>query len=578
MTGWRYLADPGDVGVRDDWPHGGAAQQSWDPVSMPNDFNPVVSDAEYTGRVGWYKVTFPGPAVSSGRSWDVRFEEVRRVADVWLNGVHLGRNTDAYAPFSLPATSLYPDRPNTMVVRVDNRRGPGSFPEDWWNWGGIVRPVALVPVGRLKLIGIGVMPELGCRLACGDLLVEATVQNLDKMPQAPAIVVRTRSPSGVSLSFKHAVATVQPGASLRIAFKVPVHGPPELWAPGHPALYKVQLSTMGGARVEQIDSLGVGMRSIAVRHGVLYLNGSRLWLHGASIHEDMPGRGAALTDGDIYTIVAELRTVGANITRAHYLLSDRLLSALDAAGILVWSQAPVDHADPVLRTAAGRVQALSLLRATILWGRSHPSVVIDSVGNELTPTPDASPGTHAYVEQAIPLARTLDPAAVVALDTYCYPGFPAQTVNSQVDVLGISSYFGWYTGLPGHPITDFAQLAPFMQLSHARYPNQALVVAEFGAEGRYDGAATIKGTYEFQSDYVAKTFGALDQLPFMNGAIYWTLREFAVSPGWIGGAQLPPGDPPDGLHHKGLIAYDGTDKPAYAVAQQQFGQVPGYAR
>ena len=49
----------------------------------------------------------------------------------------------------------------------------------------------------------------------------------------------------------------------------------------------------------------------------------------------------------------------------------------------------------------------------------------------------------------------------------------------------------------------------------------------------------------------------------MNGAIYWTLREFAVDPGWTGGADLPPGDPPDGLHHKGLIAYDGTPKPAF---------------
>ena len=56
----------------------------------------------------------------------------------------------------------------------------------------------------------------------------------------------------------------------------------------------------------------------------------------------------------------------------------------------------------------------------------------------------------------------------------------------------------------------------------------------------------------------------------MNGAIYWTLREFAVSPGWTGGATLPAGTVPDGLHHKGLIAYDGTDKPAFAVVKQLF--------
>jgi beta-glucuronidase len=104
------------------------------------------------------------------------------------------------------------------------------------------------------------------------------------------------------------------------------------------------------------------------------------------------------------------------------------------------------------------------------------------------------------------------------------------------------------------------------------------VLAEFGAEGLFNGPATTKGTYDFQKDYLDKTIGVLNQLPFMNGAIYWTLREFAVNPGWVGGAELPPDDPPDGLHHKGLIAYDGTTKPAYETAQRLFADPPPYAR
>jgi beta-galactosidase/beta-glucuronidase len=73
----------------------------------------------------------------------------------------------------------------------------------------------------------------------------------------------------------------------------------------------VQISTRAQNRVEQRDALRVGMRTIQVRGGILYLNGRRLWLHGASIHEDVKGRGAALTDQDIGTIVAQLRSVGA---------------------------------------------------------------------------------------------------------------------------------------------------------------------------------------------------------------------------------------------------------------------------
>ena len=82
-----------------------------------------------------------------------------------------------------------------------------------------------------------------------------------------------------------------------------------------------------------------------VKHGMLYLNNRRIELAGASIHEDMPGDGAALTPADMDRIVADLKEVGANVTRAHYLLNEGLLKRLDRAGIMVWSQAPIWQRD-----------------------------------------------------------------------------------------------------------------------------------------------------------------------------------------------------------------------------------------
>ena len=69
--------------------------------------------------------------------WAVRFGSVRRVAEAWLNGEPIGRHTDPYVPFELPAAGLRPGRTNTLVVRVDNRKGPEPR-EGWWNWGGII--------------------------------------------------------------------------------------------------------------------------------------------------------------------------------------------------------------------------------------------------------------------------------------------------------------------------------------------------------------------------------------------------------------------------------------------------------
>ena len=51
-------------------------------------------------------------------------------------------------------------------------------------------------------------------------------------------------------------------------------------------------------------------------------------------------------------IVADLKELGANVTRSHYVLSERLLARLDRAGILVWNQAPIwqrDRKDNILR-------------------------------------------------------------------------------------------------------------------------------------------------------------------------------------------------------------------------------------
>jgi hypothetical protein len=574
--GWRYTADPSNSGLWQAWPQGGSAGTDWIPVSMPNDFNPAVIPSGNRGQVGWYAVSFTGPRAPRGHSWRIAFESVRRNAQVWLNGVKVGASSDPYAPFSVPAKTLVPGARNRLVVRVDNLKGPGALPEDWWNWGGIMGPVSLEPVGRVSFGAVTVTPRLRCRLRCASLAVSGMLT--DNAPRAlrPQLAVTVTAPAGATWTV-HAEQPRMPARGSRpFTVTVPIHGRPALWSPASPALYRVGVRAVVAGTTEQATSLRTGLRTVRVRRGLLYLNGRRLWLHGAAIHEDIAGHGAALTDGDIARIVSELKALGANVTRAHYLLSPRLLDALDAAGIMVWSQAPVDHADPVLRSPSGRAQALALLRSTLIGGRNHPSVIVDSVGNELTPTPDTVAGTRAYLLQAVPLVHRLAPGIPVALDTYCYTNYPAQKIYDTLDVLGISSYFGWYSGSRTHSIASFSQLRPFLELTHRRYPKLALAVSEYGAEAIDDGSAGTKGSYEFQSNYIEDTLDVLDGLPYMSGSIYWTLREFAVAPGWTGGAKLPAGAAPDGIHHKGLIAYDGAVKPAFTVTRQLFARQPPF--
>ena len=158
---------------------------------LPHDFNPTLSGASDRGGVGWYAVRFTGPAITSGRSWSLSFESVRRRATVWLNGAPLGTSSDPYTPFSLPAGSLIPGGRNLLIVRVDNVKGPDPLPEDWWNWGGILGPVTLQPVGRVSLSRARRDARSWvARYRCASLLVQGTLQNHTAAPRQPDVVMR----------------------------------------------------------------------------------------------------------------------------------------------------------------------------------------------------------------------------------------------------------------------------------------------------------------------------------------------------------------------------------------------------
>jgi beta-glucuronidase len=126
-----------------------------------------------------------------------------------------------------------------------------------------------------------------------------------------------------------------------------------------------------------------------------------------------------------------------------------------------------------------------------------------------------------------------------------------------------------------HSTSSIDSLAPFLRQTHSRYPQQGLMMTEFGAEADVSGPADEKQTYAFQTSYLERTLGIVGSLPFMNGAIYWTLREFAVKPHWDGGAHRHD-VPHTSIHHKGLISYGGVPKPAFAVAARLFANTPFY--
>ena len=561
----------------------------WQPVRVPSVFDPDARPELFGGTAKMYRLRFRAPRAKDF-SWAFRFEQSRRRTTVFLNGRRIGLSIDPYTPFEVAAKGLRPGQTNTLEVQVDSRKDP-RIPEGWWNWGGIVRPVTLVPRGRVLVNNLGLLSDVSCRgpgRACkASVLLDGMLSKLppDRTPrprrkgrQAPALQpvmrVTLRSPSGKVTTKRFTLRGSRRGERRlqKLALRVPG---PKLWSPERPALYKARVTVSYAGKTWQVANKQIGLRSVKVKRGLLYLNNRKSNVRGASMHEDMPGRGAALTGSDMDTMVRELKDVGANITRSHYVLSEALLQRLDRAGIMVWNQAPIwqrDHGANLLGFPLDRARAVSQVRRTVLAARNHPSVITHSVANELTFTPDGNLTTRLFLTTAAELARDLDPTVPISLDVKAGVGYSEQFTYQSFDMIGINQYFGWYT-----PVAEFATLEPYLREMRDNYPAHALVMTEFGAEGRPDMAerpATDKGSYDFQTSHVANTLNVVDSLPFLSGAIHWTLREFEIYPGWRGGALAGPGR--NTRHHKGVLTYDGQKKPAWNVLRDNFTRTPLY--
>ncbi len=112
---WQLAPDPKNVGVAEKWYE--APRPEAKPAKVPG----LIQDV-FPGYAGaawfWRDVVIPANPHQGGR-YLLRFWEVDYVADVWVNGTHVGRHEGAQAKFTLDITSaVKPGVTNRIAVRV----------------------------------------------------------------------------------------------------------------------------------------------------------------------------------------------------------------------------------------------------------------------------------------------------------------------------------------------------------------------------------------------------------------------------------------------------------------------------
>jgi beta-glucuronidase len=548
----------------------------WTPITVPHNWN--ATDTLFNrATVGWYRKEFRLPR-SPRRAlhfWKVRFEGSNYRTKVWLNGRHIGGFSGLF-PFEAELKGLRKRR-NTLVVKVSTLRSrtdlthwrPAQFngygTGGWWNFGGLLREVYMRRVDTVDIEDVRVLPRLPRLRGPARVEVRTTLRNFTNRERDVTLVLDVAG-QHITLSPE----TVEPLAEREVTTRFTIRRP-RLWQPGRPFLYKLAVGAVTDGRRRSAYRLNFGVRKLETRRGgIMLLNGRRLNLRGASIHEDDLEEGGALSQGTRNLLVNRLRRLGGTVTRSHYPLHPALIEALDRLGIMYWVQAPVYQLpnsyfdQPAVQKRATRATLL-----TVENNVNHPSIFTWSLANEPAGGRRegglVGPGLSTYIRDASAAVRELDDTRFIAIDRQSRVGEPLTSPAFRyLDVLGVNEYFGWYPSynpaFPREPVR-VEELSPWLDSLHAANPNLPLMITEFGAEAKGPGPVEQPGTYEFQAKFVRDHLAVHASKPYVGGSIHWALRDFRVHPRWAGGAPNGWTVPP--WNNKSLIEENDGRKPVY---------------
>jgi hypothetical protein len=572
---WQVAHDPHNRGGRRHW---GAGSFTGQTVGLPNSLNPLpVTGAagvrSFAGSVAWYRTAFT--LVRPGR-YAIRFESVNHRATVWLDGRRVVSHTGTYLPFEARFTTTA--GVHTLVVKVDWRNPAAQsregFHRTWFNFGGINRSVTIRPIGPSELLA----PRLQTRLThpggATHAHVSVYVEIHNNLGARDLQVTGTLTHADQRVRFSFPKRHLAHGASAGLHVVVNLDSP-ALWQPGRPNLYDLDLAV----ERESGYHARVGLRQLTWSAGQLYLNGHHVVLHGASLQEDVRGHGDALTGADQDSIVAALRSLGANATRAQHPLDVGLLQRLDAAGILVWEGVgPVDPPGAWSAvTPRLRRNAELRVRTTVRQDEMHPSVVAWNLANEVAG--NGHPGGEAhFIDHMARVLHRSDPGRLVAVDVWGdHPPKVTGSMYRHVDAVGVTNYEGWYSDtLDPQAVLARRIRAKLASLSKT-FAGKVLIISEFGAEANGLNSRRKPGGYSFQARLVGLHLGLYRHLPSLSGMLVWDLRDFAVAPTFAGGSirhTVPDIVLVKGLNQKGLYDYEQRPKPSVRVVQRAFRLMP----
>ena len=520
-------------------------------VNLPHTWN---TDALSEGgslrqTTAYYRRTLFVPSQWQGKRLFLRFGGVMNVADVFVNGNHVGNHLGGRTAFAVEITDrvIYGSE-NALLVEVSNAYRSDLLPtsSEQNHYGGIYRDVELIITGQTTVSPLFYGSE-GVIVTQTKVSTESVEGNIaialtSKRDQSCEVTMDIVSPDGYVAVTKSIKAKCD-GKMVNIPFVVTN---PELWSTYRPSLYRVDV--MVGADTVSVNT---GFRDITVSaEQLLMMNNKRFPVRGVNLCHDNSRKGNALTESDYVADVELVRQMGANAIRSvegpH---SQSLYDICDREGMLVWVDTPLAQS-PFLSdiayysSSAFEGNGKEQLKEIIYQNIHHPSVAMWGIFSLLR---GRSPEIIAYVKELNSIAKSIDPSRpTVACSNQ------DGDINFITDLIVWQQSVGWDKGA----IEDLSLWQDALRSSwnHLR---QGVCYGEGGTKGHHSEELVNRGSSQHRIPESWQTRFHEGYVSRIDNTLFWgiwlnTMFDF--------GAVRHPG----GIRNSGLVCFDHTQgKDAY---------------
>ena len=347
------------------------------------------------GEKGMYKYEFEVPEEFRGKQVSLVFEASMTDTEVKVNGRKAGsKHQGAFYRFSYNVTDLLKyGKKNFLEVTVSKESENASVNlaerrADYWNFGGIFRPVFLEvkPAVNLRHIAIDAQMDGSFRANCYTNI------------SGDGMSIRAQILDGKGKKLADTTVPLKAGSdwtTLQLNVSAPA-----LWTAETPNLYKAQFSLLDKeGKVLHHETETFGFRTIEVRESDgLYVNGVRINVRGVNRHSFRPESGRTLSKAKNIEDVLLIKGMNMNSVRlSHYPADPEFLEACDSLGLYVMDELGGWHGK--YDTPTG----VRLIEGMIERDVNHPSIIWWSNGNEKGWNIELDGEFHKYDPQKRPV-------------------------------------------------------------------------------------------------------------------------------------------------------------------------------